>query len=235
MMQANLRLVIHLANRYRGHGVPFLDLIQEGNIGLMRALDKFEPQRGLKFVTYAHWWVRQAIGRALIEQHRTIRLPSHVIEFKNKLRTVGNRLWYTYGRAPSVHELSDALECTPQEVENLLTAVQPIVRLHRAITENGSLLADVVKDEQAVKPEELVAADQLHHCLEVCLTRLPAREALIIRLRYGLDTNHAHTLQEIADMLGLSRERVRQIEKKAFEKLQQSRQSDVLADFADVA
>ena len=235
MLQANLRLVIHVANRYRSHGVPLLDLIQEGNIGLMRALDKFEPQRGLKFVTYAHWWIRQAVSRALIEQHRTVRLPSHIVERKHKLRRVGNRLWYAYGRAPNVQELSDELAWTPQEVEELRTTVQPISRLHQPIADDGSLLADVVEDDHAVKPEALIAEDQLHQRLDTCLTRLPEREAYIIRLRYGIDTDHEHTLQEIADKLGISRERVRQLERLAFEKLRQPQQSKVLADFAHVA
>jgi RNA polymerase primary sigma factor len=234
MLRANLRLVIHVANHYRGRGVPFLDLIQEGNIGLMRALDKFEPQRGLKFVTYAHWWVRQAVGRATTEQYRTVRLPNHVVERQSKLRSAADRLWSVYGRTPNVQELSTALGWTPQEVEDLLAAGQPIARLHQPLTEDGSVLADILEDVQAPKPEELVAEDQLHYHLAQCLADLPAREALILRLRYGLETDHPHSLKEIGDILGLSRERVRQLEQLALNKLRRSQHSASLADFARV-
>jgi RNA polymerase sigma factor (sigma-70 family) len=234
MIRANLRLVIHVANRYRGRGVPFLDLIQEGNIGLMRALEKFEHHRGLKFVTYAHWWVRQAISRAITEQYRTVRLPNHVVERKNKLRTLIDRLWGAYGRPPNAQELSIALGWTPQEVEELQAAVQPIVRLHQPVADDGSLLADILEDQQAAKPEELLAEEQLHSRLATCLASLTEREAFILRLRYGLECEHPHTLQEIADILGLSRERVRQLERQAFEKLRQPHRSTLLADFAPV-
>lgn len=233
MIRANLRLVIHVANRYRGRGVAFLDLIQEGNIGLMRALEKFEPSRGLKFVTYAHWWVRQAISRAVTEQHRTVRLPNHVVDRKNKLRTITDQLWGLYGRPPSVSELSAALGWTIQEVETLQTAIQPIIRLHQAMAEeSGGSLADVLEDEQALQPEQMLAEEQLQRCLADCLASLTTREAFIVRLRYGLESEHPHTLQEIADLLGLSRERVRQLERQAFEKLRQPHRSAILADFA---
>jgi RNA polymerase primary sigma factor len=234
MLRANLRLVIHVANHYRGRGVPFLDLIQEGNIGLMRALDKFEPQRGLKFVTYAHWWVRQAVGRATTEQYRTVRLPNHVVERQSKLRSAADRLWGVYGRTPNVQELSAALGWTPREVEDLLAAGQPIARLYQPLTEDGNVLADILEDVQAPKPEELVAEDQLHHHLAQCLADLPDREALILRLRYGMETDHPHSLKEIGDILGLSRERVRQLEQLALNKLRRSHHSTMLADFAHV-
>src|SRR5207302_3967241 len=149
MMQANLRLVIHIALRYRHRGLPLLDLIQEGNLGLMRAVDKFEPRRGLKFVTYAHWWIRQAISRAVGEQYRTIRLPSHVIERKSKLHTAATKLWANQGRAPQAQELSAALGWTPEEVEALLITVQPLAQLQQPITEEGDELQDVLADTQA--------------------------------------------------------------------------------------
>jgi RNA polymerase sigma factor (sigma-70 family) len=234
MIRANLRLVIHVANRYRGRGVPFLDLIQEGNIGLMRALEKFEYHRGLKFVTYAHWWVRQAISRAITEQYRTVRLPNHVVERKNKLRAMVDRLWGRSDRPPTVLELSAALGWSPQEVEELQTAIQPIVRLHQPIADDGSLLTDILEDQQAPKPDELLAEEQLHRRLAHCLDSLTEREAFILRRRYGLDCEHPHTLQEIADILGLSRERVRQLERQAFEKLRQPHRSAQLAEFATV-
>jgi len=232
MIRANLRLVIHVANRYRGRGVPFLDLIQEGNIGLMRALDKFEPSRGLKFVTYAHWWVRQAISRAITEQYRTVRLPNHIGERKNKLRAAVDRLWSQYGRPPTSEELSLALRWTREEVEELQAAVQPVIRLQQPLAEDGGSLVDILEDDQAPQPDELLAEDQLQQCLADCLASLTEREAFILRLRYGLESEQPHTLQEIADMLRLSRERVRQLERQAFEKLRQPHRSAMLADFA---
>ncbi|MGE3535810.1 MAG: RNA polymerase sigma factor RpoD/SigA [Candidatus Tectimicrobiota bacterium] len=232
MIRANLRLVIHVANRYRGRGVPFLDLIQEGNIGLMRALEKFEPSRGLKFVTYAHWWVRQAISRAITEQYRTVRLPNHIGERKNKLRGAVERLWSAHGRPPTSEELSAVLGWSREEVEELQTAVQPIIRLQQPLADDGGSLADVLEDEQAMRPDELLAEEQLQRSLAACLASLTEREAFILRLRYGLESEQPHTLQEIADMLRLSRERVRQLERQAFEKLRQPHRSALLADFA---
>ena len=232
MIRANLRLVIHVANRYRGRGVPFLDLIQEGNIGLMRALDKFEPSRGLKFVTYAHWWVRQAISRAITEQYRTVRLPNHIGERKNKLRAAVDRLWSQYGRPPTSEELSVALGWTREEVEELQAAVQPVIRLQQPLADDGGSLVDILEDDQAPRPDERLAEEQLQQCLADCLASLTEREAFILRLRYGLESEQPHTLQEIADMLRLSRERVRQLERQAFEKLRQPHRSAMLADFA---
>jgi RNA polymerase primary sigma factor len=232
MMQANLRLVIHIALRYRNRGLPLLDLIQEGNLGLMRAVDKFEPRRGLKFVTYAHWWIRQAISRALSEQHRTIRLPSHVIERQSKLRTAASRLRKSHGHAPSPQELSAALGWTPQAVEELLIAAQPMVQLQQPITDDGTALQDILEDTQTPQPEALVAAAHVRRGVEACLSHLTAREALIVRWRYGLDADEPQTLQAIGDVLGLSRERVRQLEQQAFTKLRQLPQSAGLAELA---
>jgi len=230
MMQANLRLVIHVAQHYCNRGLPFLDLIQEGNIGLMRALDKFEPRRGLKLVTYAHWWIRQAISRAISEQHRTIRLPIHVLERKSKLHAAMTQLWESHGRAPSVQELSAALGWTVQEVETLLIAVQPIAQLQQPVTEDGDMLQDLLQDTQSLQPDEAVAEAQLHRGLEACLGQLTAREALILRLRYGLDEYEPHSLQDIGDRLSISRERVRQLEKQAFAKLRRLQQGAILAE-----
>jgi RNA polymerase primary sigma factor len=234
MLRANLRLVIHVANRYRGRGVAFLDLIQEGNIGLMRALEKFEYRRGLKFVTYAHWWVRQAISRAVTEQHRTVRLPNHVVDRKNKLRSVTDQLWGLYGRPPTPRELSTALNWPQEEVEALQLAIQPIMRLQQPVADASGTLADILQDDQALHPDELLAEEQLQRCVADCLASLTAREAFIVRLRYGLEAEQPHTLQEIAERLGLSRERVRQLERQAFEKLRQPHRRSKLADFATV-
>jgi len=232
MMQANLRLVIHIAHRYRDRGVPLLDLIQEGNLGLMRAVDKFEPRRGLRFVTYAHWWIRQAISRALGEQHHTIRLPSHVLERQSKLRAAATKLWERQGRAPSSQDLSAALGWTPQEVEELLIAVQPIVQLQQPITDDGTALQDVLEDTQTPQPEVLIAEEQVRRGVGACLGHLTEREALIVRLRYGLEACEPQSLQDIGDVLGISRERVRQLEKQAFAKLRQLPQSAGLAELA---
>jgi RNA polymerase primary sigma factor len=231
MMQANLRLVIHVAKHYAQRGVPLLDLIQEGNIGLMRAVDKFEPRRGVKFVTYAHWWIRQAITRALDEQHRTIRLPSHVLERQRTLRAAALRLREAHGHAPSVRELSTALEWTPQAVEELLTATKPIMPLEQPLTEDGGVRADLVEDVAAVRPEERVAETQLQRRLAEGLATLPAREAVILRLRYGLEASEPLNLREIGARLGVSHERIRQLEKQALATLRQSHCHTLLADF----
>jgi RNA polymerase primary sigma factor len=230
MMQANLRLVIHVAARFRDRGVPFLDLIQEGNLGLMRAVDKFEPRRGLRFVTYAHWWIRQAISRAVGEQYRTIRLPSHVIERKSKLHAAATKLWASQGRAPHAQELSAALGWTPQEVEELLIAVQPLAQLQQPITDDGDALQNLLEDTHTPQPDALVAEEQMRRGVEECLEHLTEREAFIVRLRYGLDAHEPHSLQEIGDLLGISRERVRQLEKQAFAKLRRLQQSTLLAE-----
>jgi RNA polymerase sigma factor (sigma-70 family) len=232
MIQANLRLVIHCALHYRYRGVPVLDLIQEGNLGLLRAVDKFEPQRGVKFGTYAHWWIRQAISRAIGEQSRAIRLPSHVLERQSKLRAAATQLWARQGRRPSAQDLSAVLGWTPQQVDALLLAVQPLVRLQQPRTDNGTALQDVVADTQTPPPEVHVAAAHVRRGVDACLSHLTAREALIVRWRYGLDADEPQTLQAIGDVLGLSRERVRQLEQQAFAKLRQLPQSAGLAELA---
>jgi RNA polymerase primary sigma factor len=232
MMQANLRLVIHSAMHYRHRGVLLLDLIQEGNLGLIRAVDKFEPQRGLKFVTYAHWWIRQAIIRAIGDQHRTIRLPGHVLERESKLRAAATRLWASQGHRPSAQDLSTALGWTPQQVEELLIAVQPLVQLQQPLADDSTALQDIVEDTQTPQPEVLVAEAQVRRGVGACLGHLTEREAFIVRLRYGLDAYEPQTLQEIGDVLGISRERVRQLEKQAFAKLRRLPQSAGLAELA---
>jgi RNA polymerase sigma factor (sigma-70 family) len=232
MLQANLRLVLHVARRYRGHGVPFLDLVQEGNIGLMRALEKFEPQRGLKFITYAHWWIRQAVSRAIITQRRTVRVPNHIVERKQKLRTATDQLWHVNGRAPTVEELRAALGWEAQEIEALHRTNLSMIRLDQPVTEDGALLLETLADDQTPQPDKLLATATLQQRVAECLATLTEREALILRLRYGFDTDRPHTLQEVGDQLGLSRERIRQLEKEAFAKLRQPQRAALLADFA---
>ncbi len=234
MLRANLRLVIYMAKRFRNDDVPFLDLIQEGNMGLMRALEKFEPSRGLKFVTYAHWWVRQAIGRAIVEQCRTVRLPSHVVERKNKLRVAETKLWQVHKRVPNSHELSAELGWTPQEVEALQGTGQVMVRLHEPLSEDGKRFEETVEDEHGLEPDMAVEQQQLKQRVDDCLNGLPEREAQILRLRFGLGTDHAHSLKEIGDLYGLSRERIRQLETLALNKLRGSKGGTLLADFVNM-
>lgn len=235
MLRANLRLVIYMAKRYRNDEVLFLDLIQEGNIGLMRALEKFEPSRGLKFVTYAHWWVRQAIGRAITEQCRTVRLPNHVVERKNKLRAAETKLWQVHKRAPNAQELSEELDWAPQDVEALRDTRQVMVRLHEPLSEDGLRLEEAMEDEHGSDPDVVVEQRELQQRVADCLSDLPEREADILRLRFGLDADRPYSLKEIGELYGLSRERIRQIEVLALKKLRGSKCGAVLADFVDVA
>jgi len=233
MLQANLRLVIAVAQRYRHRGLPFLHLIQEGNIGLMRALEKFEPQRGLKLSTYAHWWIRQAICRAISAQHRTIRVPEYVVARQVTLRVAAATLEGLHGRSPSPQELSTALGWTLAEVEAFSQVGQPLLRLQAPRTADEATLLEVIKDDQTLQPEQHLAVAQLHHRLTACLARLPAREAFILRLRYGLEGEEPQTLQAIGALLGRTRERVRQLEQRALATLRQPPQRVLLADFAD--
>jgi RNA polymerase sigma factor (sigma-70 family) len=232
MLQANLRLVLHVARRYRGRGVPLLDLVQEGNLGLMRALEKFEPQRGLKFITYAHWWIRQAVSRAIITQRHTVRIPNHIVERKQKLRTATDQLWHVNGRVPTLEELSAALGWEAREIEALHRTNLSMILLDQPVTEDGALLLETLPDEHTPHPDTLLATAALQQRIAECLAALTEREALILRLRYGFDTDHPHTLQEVGDRLGLSRERIRQLEKEAFAKLRQPQHAALLADFA---
>jgi RNA polymerase sigma factor (sigma-70 family) len=233
MLRANLRLVIHIANRYHHDDVPFLDLVQEGNLGLMRALEKFEPQRGVKFITYAYWWIQQAISRAIIEQHRTVRVPEHIVARQDKLRATAGKLAKLHGRSPSKQELSAALGWATTEIDELHLMAQPIIRLQQPRLDDDRPLLDLMEDSQSPAPEQYAETAQFHHRLALCLSRLPAREALILRLRYGLEGEEPQTLQEIGDRLGLSRERIRQLEKQAMTTLRQPRQQALLSDFAE--
>ena len=234
MMRANLRLVIHFAMPFGNRGVPLPDLIQEGNLGLMRAIEKFEPERGHKFATYAYWWIRQALSRALIEQGRTVRLPSHVAERQHKLRVAVDRLWRLSGQSPSDQEVSKVLDWTPQEVEKLKATSQPILSLQQLSPEGDQEFGDLVEDVNVPKPDTLAEHAQLKYRLENCLGQLKPREAVILRRRYGLETGRPESLQAIGDALGLSRERIRQIEKTALQHLRSSQTARSLAEFAKV-
>lgn len=235
MLCANLRLVVSVAKRYRHRGVPFLDLIQEGNIGLMRALDKFEPRRGLKFITYAHWWVHQAISRAIVEQQSTIRLPGYLVDHRSKLQNAETKLEQRYGRSPTGQELGHALGWTPHKVATVQGIKPILVRLHEPLRDDGRRLEETLEDERISPPDTLVANTELRQHVEASLADLPEREARLLRLRFGLATDHPHSLKEIGALFGLSRERIRQLEKKALEKLRHSARGAVLADLAGVA
>ncbi|MGW8251913.1 MAG: sigma-70 family RNA polymerase sigma factor [Anaerolineales bacterium] len=220
LITANSRLVISVAKKYMGRGVPFLDLIQEGNIGLIRAAKKFDYRRGHKFSTYATWWIRQAVTRAIADQGRTIRVPVHMGDQINKLLRVQHQLTQRLGRDPSVEELAEALEVTPQKVENMIqVARRPLSLETPTDDEEDSVLGDFIQDEDVVAPDETATYNLLREHLESVLNGLPPREVRILQLRYGLLDGQAYTLEEVGRKMGVTRERVRQIEAQALSRL----------------
>jgi RNA polymerase primary sigma factor len=232
LVRANARLVISVAKKYIGRGVPFLDLIQEGNIGLIRATNKFEYQRGHKFSTYATWWIRQAVSRAVADQGRTIRVPVHMGDQLNRMRRVQLQLIQELGRDPSIEELALGMETTPDKVENLLEISRRPVSLETPIDDEGdSTFGDFVEDENSPAPAEEVATHLLHEQLQQALNRLPPREAQILRLRYGLEDGRVYTLEEVGQTIGVTRERVRQLEAQALNRLRQSSAHVILRDY----
>lgn len=232
LIRANARLVISVAKKYIGRGVPFLDLIQEGNIGLIRATNKFEYQRGHKFSTYATWWIRQAVSRAVADQGRTIRVPVHMGDQLNRMRRVQLQLLQELGRDPSIEELASGMETTPDKVENLLEIARRPVSLETPIDEEGdSTFGDFVEDVNSPAPAEEVATHLLHEQLQGALDRLPPREAQILRLRYGLEDGRVYTLEEVGQTIGVTRERVRQLEAQALNRLRQSSAHIILRDY----
>ncbi len=220
LITANSRLVISVAKKYMGRGVPFLDLIQEGNIGLIRAAKKFDYRRGHKFSTYATWWIRQAVTRAIADQGRTIRVPVHMGDQINKLLRVQHQLTQRLGRDPSVEELASALEITPQKVENMIqVARRPLSLETPTDDEEDSVLGDFIQDEDVSAPDETATYNLLREHLDSVLNGLPPREVRILQLRYGLLDGQAYTLEEVGRKMGVTRERVRQIEAQALSRL----------------
>ena len=220
LITANSRLVISVAKKYMGRGVPFLDLIQEGNIGLIRATKKFDYRRGHKFSTYATWWIRQAVTRAIADQGRTIRVPVHMGDQINKLLRVQHQLTQRLGRDPSVEELADALEVTPKKVENMIqVARRPLSLETPTDDEEDSVLGDFIEDNEASPPDDMATYNLLREHLSEVLNGLPPREVRILQLRYGLLDGQAYTLEEVGRKMGVTRERVRQIEAQALSRL----------------
>jgi RNA polymerase primary sigma factor len=220
LITANSRLVISVAKKYMGRGVPFLDLIQEGNIGLIRATKKFDYRRGHKFSTYATWWIRQAVTRAIADQGRTIRVPVHMGDQINKLLRVQHQLTQRLGREPSVEELANALEVPPKKVENMIqVARRPLSLETPTDDEEDSVLGDFIEDDEAAPPDDTATYNLLREHLGEVLNGLPPREVRILQLRYGLLDGQAYTLEEVGRKMGVTRERVRQIEAQALSRL----------------
>ena len=220
LITANSRLVISVAKKYMGRGVPFLDLIQEGNIGLIRATKKFEYQRGHKFSTYATWWIRQAVTRAIADQGRTIRVPVHLGDQINKLLRTQHQLTQKLGREPTVEEMAEALEVPPKKVENMIqVARRPLSLETPTDDEEDSVLGDFIEDDEAPPPDDTATYNLLREHLEEVLETLPPREVRILQLRYGLQDGQAYTLEEVGRKMGVTRERVRQIEAQALQRL----------------
>lgn len=232
LIRANSRLVISVAKRFVGRGVPFLDLIQEGNIGLIRAVRKFEYQRGHKFSTYATWWIRQAISRAVADQGRTIRVPVHMGDQLNKLRRVTLELQQELGRDALPEEVADRMETTADKVLNLIEISWRPVSLDSPIDDDSdSELGDFIEDTSSPAPDEMTTANLLREQVETVLGRLPLREAEILRMRYGLDDGETHTLEEVGKKIGVTRERVRQLEAQALNRLRRSSAHVLLRDY----